>query len=267
MGCDRNKFYLHRSFFERSSLESQIQQLQHGLSRAGGSYRSSARRLYDNLLAPLQAATEDRQVWWGLSQKPRVRPGLEHALLVAAPGKTQLEGVVPEVRSIQRLLPRSRTLIGNQATRANVARWLPDYSWLHLAAHSSLNRSALQNSYVELSDGPLPLNQLYALKLRPQTTVVLSSCQTAQGQAQPGKDVLSIGSGFRVTGAGQVLATLWPVDDQASVEFFSRLYPRLRKKEPFAPALYATSREFLKSKGRSHPYYWAPYQLEGEMFR
>ncbi len=300
MGCDRNKFYLHRGFFERSSLESQMQQLQRGLSRPGGSYRSSARRLYDNLLAPLQAATEGRQVWlacqgqllnlpwpalqdqqgkfvlehwashrlwWGLSQKPRVQDGVKQALLVAAPGKNRLEGVVPEVRSILRLLPDSRTLIGSQATRANVARWLPDYSWLHLAAHSSLDRNALQNSYVELSDGPLPLNQLYALKLRPQTTVVLSSCQTALGQVLPGKDVLSIGSGFRVTGAGQVLATLWPVDDEASVEFFSRLYPRLRYQTPLAPALYATSREFLKSKLRNHPYYWAPYQLEGEMFR
>ncbi|MBS2037286.1 CHAT domain-containing protein [bacterium] len=299
MGCDRNKFYLHRGFFERSSLESQIQQLQRGLSRPGGSYKASSRRLYDNLLAPLQAATEDRQVWlacqgqllnlpwpalqdqqgkfvvehwashrlwWGLSPKPRMQLGVEPALLVAAPGKNHLEGVVPEVRDILRLLPGSRSLIGNQATRANLSRWLPAYRWL-LAAHSSLDRNALQNSYVELEDGPLPLNQLYALKLQPQTTVVLSSCQTAQGQAQPGKDVLSLGSGFRVSGAGQVLATLWPVDDEASVEFFSRLYPRLRNQTPLAGALYATAREFLKSNKRKHPFFWAAYQLEGDMFR
>lgn len=207
------------------------------------------------------------KLWWGLSQQAAGRSGVEQALLVAVPGQRRLEAVIPEVRAILRLLPQSRSLLGNQASRANLLRWLPHHRWLHLAAHSSFQRAALQNSYVELSDGPLPLSQLYGLKLLPQTTVVLSSCQTAQGQAQPGKDLLSIGSGFRVSGAGQVLATLWPVDDAASLDFFASLYPRLRGGTSLGRAVYATSRDFLKDPKRKHPFYWAAYQLEGEMFR
>ena len=300
MGCDRSGFYLRNAFFERTGLEAQIAGLRQAVSRPRSGYAASARRLYDSLLGPFESVTEGKDVWpasqgqllnlpwpalqdgqgkfvvehwashklwWGLSQQNPGRSGVEQALLVAAPGQRHLEGVIPEVRAILRTLPGSRSLLGNQASRANLLRWLPKHRWLHLAAHSSFQRSALQNSYVELNDGPLPLSQLYGLKLLPQTTVVLSSCQTAQGQALPGKDLLSIGSGFRVSGAGQVLATLWPVDDEASVEFFAGLYPKLREGTSLGRAVYATSRQFLKNKTRKHPYYWAPYQLEGEMFR
>ena len=267
VGCNRQQFFLHTAFFERDRLEGQIAQLRQALSRPGGHYQPSARRLYNNLITPLQACSEGKQVWlaaqgqllnlpwpalqdsqgkflvehwaghklwWGLSQQPRGPIRVGQALLVAAPGQSQLEGVIPEVRAIQKQLPGSRTLLAGQATRANLLRWLPQSDWLHLAAHSKFNRTALQNSYVELSDGPLPLSQLYRLKLRPHTTVILSSCQTAQGQPQPGKDLLSLGSGFRLSGAAQVLATLWPVDDQASVEFFTST-PNSAKESPSLP--------------------------------
>lgn len=300
VGCDRRQFFLRCSFFEQSALEEQVQRLHQGVSRPGGSYEAASQRLYNNLLAPLEKVTEGKQVWlacqgplmtlpwsalqdlsgkfvvqhwtghklwWGMSQEKSLDARIEQALLVGAPGHFQLEGVIAEIRTIAKTLRGSRSLTGSAATRANLARLLPACRWLHLAAHSSLNRSALNQSYVELSDGPLPLSQLYGLKLRPQTTVVLSSCQTAMGQAQPGKDVLSLGSGFRVTGAGQVLATLWPVDDSASVEFFRDLYTRLQKQASLSTAVYATSRHLLKTRAWTHPFYWAPYQLEGEMFR
>jgi CHAT domain-containing protein len=207
------------------------------------------------------------RLWWGMSNLVRLPDNLKNALLVAAPGKKQLEGVLSEVEGIGRTLRSSNRLIGPQATRAQLKRRLPSCQWLHLAAHSRLNRTSLNDSFVELSDGPLPLSQLYSLKLAPQTSVVLSSCQTALGQAQPGKDLISLGSGFRLSGAGQVLATLWPVDDQASVHFFQDFYVRLQKHTLVAPALYASSRKLLQSPQWQHPFYWAAYQLEGEMYR
>jgi len=64
------------------------------------------------------------------------------------------------------------------------------------------------------------------------------------------------------------MATLWQVDDRASVALMKRFYGRLNEsgdhRNP-AVALALTQRELRHSPQLRHPYYWAAYVIVGQV--
>ena len=75
---------------------------------------------------------------------------------------------------------------------------------------------------------------------------------------------------FLSAGSASVMATLWEVDDRASVTLMKRFYERLN--EPTntgnkARALTHAQRDLHATKELGHPYFWAPYVLVGTMGR
>ena len=95
--------------------------------------------------------------------------------------------------------------------------------------------------------------------------LVLSACETAAGDQRA---TLGI-SGVAVrAGAQSAIASLWTLDDKVSVEFTSELYKRLLdpqflEKSSKAQALQQAQIALMRSPGRDHPRYWAPYILVG----
>jgi CHAT domain-containing protein len=54
--------------------------------------------------------------------------------------------------------------------------------------------------------------------------VVLSACGTALGPAVVGEGVFGLRMAFTAAGAGTVISSLWPVDDQLTLEYMRALY-------------------------------------------
>jgi CHAT domain-containing protein len=151
---------------------------------------------------------------------------------------------------------------------------LEQYRVVHYAAHTLLNNEHPELSGIVLSlidrngktqDGFLRLFDIYHLRLSADL-VVLSGCRTALGKELRGEGLVGLTQGFLSAGADQVLASLWPVEDQATAEFMTRFYEDLLKKRmPASKALQAAQESMRAQPAWRAPYYWAAFQLVGDL--
>ena len=89
---------------------------------------------------------------------------------------------------------------------------------VHLAAHAYADSLRPARSRLLLG-GPsrgeaLTVGEISSLPLRRGAMVVLSACSTAAGPVPNGEGTLSLARAFLAAGAGTVIASLWPVDDE-----------------------------------------------------
>ena len=86
--------------------------------------------------------------------------------------------------------------------------------------------------------------------------LILSACQTATGNEQ---EVMGIAGTTVQAGASSAIASLWDLDDEASVPFIKEFYQNLGKPNiSRAEALRLAQQALLKNQKYDHPRYWAP---------
>lgn len=112
-------------------------------------------------------------------------------------------------------------------------------------------------------DGIVDGHEVAALKLDGTDLVVLSACETAVGSTLDGAAVGSLQRAFHQAGARQVLATLWPIDDDASAVFMVQFHQALKDGKSARQALVIARESVRKDRRWSAPFYWAAFQLSG----
>ena len=117
------------------------------------------------------------------------------------------------------------------------------------------------DAYISLHDGPFKMAQIYSLSLPSGALVVLSSCRSALGEKEPGREVTSLASAFKIAGAATVVASHWEVDDEETTRLFTSFYRHLLKGASRAAALRSARLELAARQ--PHPYYWASFSLFG----
>jgi CHAT domain-containing protein/lipopolysaccharide biosynthesis regulator YciM len=179
-----------------------------------------------------------------------------------------------EVEGIGRLFSPERRImrLGAEATEASVKRTnLSEYRLLHFATHAVIDDRSPARSGIVLSlvntgaeDGILRMNEVYNLEMDADA-VVLSACQTGLGNLVRGEGMIGLTRAFLYAGARHVAVSLWDVADLTAPEFMQAFYQHLRKGEQPGAALRAAKLEMLRSGSavRTHPYFWAPFVLEG----
>jgi CHAT domain-containing protein len=202
-----------------------------------------------------------------------------------------LPAVSVELSTLTGQLWQGQSYINDGFTLANLQsmRSQKPFGILHLATHAEYQPDDPNNSYIQLWDSKLRLNQLRLLGLHkpPVELLVLSACRTAVGDA---KNELGFAGLAAQAGAKSVLGSLWYVDDQGTLALMIEFYEQL-KKTPFkAEALRKTQLAMLKGEVRSqggklvtsqgnfplpphlanrgninltHPYYWSAFTMIG----
>jgi CHAT domain-containing protein len=113
-------------------------------------------------------------------------------------------------------------------------------------------------------EGFLSLGDIYNLRLGADL-VVLSGCETALGREVRGEGLVGLTQGFLYAGAGQVVASLWRVEDQATAELMSRFYRALLSEHRTpAAALRLAQLAIRDDKRWRSPYYWSGFVLQGD---
>ena len=168
--------------------------------------------------------------------------------------------------------PDSRVVVGSAATEAAFRREAANRRVIHLATYGVLNKQNPLFSFVDLApdgdnDGELAVHEVFGLDLAADL-VVLSACQTglgsgALGDVPAGDDWIGLARAFLSAGAGRVIATLWPVQDQASAALMERFYQRYRLEPDPGRALAVAQRSLLADPATASPYYWAGFELVG----
>lgn len=75
-------------------------------------------------------------------------------------------------------------------------------------------------------DGILMAAEANLLNLQGTDLVVLSACETAKGKALDGEGVIGLRRAFSAAGANNTIMTLWPVNDEATVEVIDAFYDK-----------------------------------------
>lgn len=214
---------------------------------------------------------------------------------------TALPGAEREVLDL-RAAPPSRVravhvLGGADAGPVEVARLAPRARWLHLATHGyappdpsvsgasgsyavdgiedlvpSL-QSGLALSGANRTDdggaaGVVTAHELSAWDLTGCDLVVLSACDTARGVVRRGQGVDSLQRAVLEAGARSVLASLWPVPDEATRVLMQAFYERLWRGLPKDRALWEAKRVLRAAsdedgRGRYGLRDWAGWVLYG----
>ncbi|MBL7807382.1 MAG: CHAT domain-containing protein, partial [Saprospiraceae bacterium] len=130
-----------------------------------------------------------------------------------------------EVAAILKQFPgQSKSLLGKAATKAQFRNLAAQYRLLHLATHGKANPGAGDQCYLAMAGPPsnpnaslLTAAELYNLPINADL-VVLSACETGIGEHLRGEGVLSLARAFAYAGAKSIVASLWSVNDQSTMQ-------------------------------------------------
>lgn len=231
------------------------------LRPAGGGLPLASR--FDLAIAP------SASLWLRWRSSPPASPAGAPALVFAdpqAPGGTGREtpgavsdraaifartfrlGPLPGARregrnAAERLGEGSELYVGSGASEASLkARLARPFGLLHLAAHAVVDEGVPERSGILLAageggeDGLLQVREIAGLRLDGKV-VVLSACRTAGGSVLRGEGVMGLARAFFQAGAHTVVASLWPLDDEAGAALFEPFYRELAAGKSVAEAL------------------------------
>jgi CHAT domain-containing protein/tetratricopeptide (TPR) repeat protein len=113
-------------------------------------------------------------------------------------------------------------------------------------------------------DGLLYALEVAALDLRGTKLVVLSACQTGLGASVDGEGLFGLRRALVLAGSESQVLSLWRVQDDTTASFMTALHGELAKGAARVDALRTVQRALLKAGRTAHPYFWAPFFLQGD---
>jgi tetratricopeptide (TPR) repeat protein len=116
------------------------------------------------------------------------------------------------------------------------------------------------------TDGLLTGLEIAGMQLQGTELVVLSACNTGLGDIMPGEGVSGLRRAFALTGAKNLVLSLWPVSDQVTTVLMETFYRNLRQMPP-AQALRQAQLQIIKDLENHNygpiPFFWAPFIIQG----
>jgi CHAT domain-containing protein/tetratricopeptide (TPR) repeat protein len=145
-------------------------------------------------------------------------------------------------------------LMDRMATKDSFLKSLPSYPILHLATHAFANDAVPMQSYIAFYDASrqhdphhrLYEQEIYTLPLSDVRLVILSACETANGQLVNGEGIMSLSRAFSYAGCKSVIASLWKADDAATAYISKHMHKYLAKGEPKDIALQKAKIDYLE---------------------
>ena len=180
----------------------------------------------------------------------------------------QLPGAEKEVKMIGHIL-NVEPLTGKNATKEQVLSRLNSVSLVHIAAHGSAERGEIllspnlsSSKPPEEKDFLLTMTDVLDAKLNAKL-VVLSCCHSGRGKIKA-ESVVGIARGFLGAGARSVIASLWAINDKATLTFMGHFYEHLVKGQSASKSLHEAMKMMRESGDFNAAIYWAPFMLIGD---
>jgi CHAT domain-containing protein/Tfp pilus assembly protein PilF len=183
----------------------------------------------------------------------------------AVQGFPALPNVAAELKELQTLL-KSQNLVDREFLAANLETKLKEeqFSIVHVASHGEFGND-VENTFLLTFDDKLSLDRVnqmvgvFRFRDDPLELLTLSACDTAAGD-----DRAALGlAGMAIkAGARSALATLWNINDEATVGLVLDFYREL--KNPAISRVVALQRAQLKlieNPRYEHPGYWSAFLM------
>ena len=172
-------------------------------------------------------------------------PSIAESSLVFGNPDGTLPGAEVEAAAIADILEdEAEIMIGEDATYDVLMDQGPDSRVIHLATHAVLDGRRPERSHLVLSGGTrLSVVDAALLDLNSTDLVVLSACESGVGAA--GMEYATLARAFAHAGANTIIATLWKIDDKATVEMMKHFYNGLSNDKGVYAALADAQRAMI----------------------
>ena len=182
----------------------------------------------------------------------------------------RLSGAKCEAECIGQLLDTT-ALIGPAATKEVVMQRLREgVAVIHIAAHGSTEGKIVLAPCVHPERKGIPEECDYMLTMKDvqesgakAQLVVLSCCHSGRGEVKA-EGVIGMSRAFLAAGARAVVASLWAIDDEATLHFMISFYKSLKMGKSASASLQQAMKEMRESNNYSEPRYWAAFFLIGD---
>ena len=179
-----------------------------------------------------------------------------------------LPSAAEEVKYLADLF-QAKPLLEREAKKQAVLQLLSEASIIHIAAHGEPKRGEIilapNTSHDQSPESFLLRQEDITNILVKARLVVLCCCFTGRGKVSS-EGVVGIARSFLAAGARSVLATLWPVNDAATVEIMKKFYDELCTETPVCEALRRAKNFFNEHDNKNYQSIkvWAPFTIYGE---
>ena len=166
-----------------------------------------------------------------------------------------LPGATEEVKHLASLF-KATPLLGREARKQVVMHLLSEASIIHIAAHAEPSRGEImlapdQPCLPVLNPDSYLLTQRDIHSISVQARLVVLCCYTGKGKVSS-EGVVDIARSFLAAGARSVLATLWPIDDEAKKKFMEKFYDELLQETPVCEALKRAKNLFQEDEKKEY---------------
>lgn len=113
--------------------------------------------------------------------------------------------------------------INEKATKNNVLKEIENKQIIHYAGHGGFDNVNPTNSYLKLYDGKLFIKDLNKMNINSEL-IVLSACETGVVSIENTEETVSFISYLHVDGVKYIVASLWPIFDDSTIDLFKLFY-------------------------------------------
>ncbi|MBL8310517.1 MAG: CHAT domain-containing protein [Burkholderiales bacterium] len=181
------------------------------------------------------------------------------APLVLADTK-RLAHAIAEADAVQEIFPRAQVRTRDDASGDALRQLGRTAECIHFACHGVFRSDNPMFSALELADGNFSAIDAEKLNLT-NPLVVLSACDSGVATEAEGDEVFGLVRAFLIGGASRVVASLWPVDDDTTVEWMKVFYRSLQAGA--APAQAGLQAQQAVREQHPHPFHWAAFVTFG----
>lgn len=180
-------------------------------------------------------------------------------------GLSDLRYAKEEANTISNLFDGT-SFLNEKASKTNFFKTINQFGVYHFAMHSLLDESNINESCLVFSNNEkLYFSELYGLSF-PAKMVVLSACDTGNGNLKSGEGIMSLSRALTYAGVQSSVYSLWQVPDKETSEIIVSFYKNLKDGQTKDEALANAKKEFLANNPmKQHPFYWAGFVVNGDV--
>jgi CHAT domain-containing protein/tetratricopeptide (TPR) repeat protein len=217
-----------------------------------------ARMQFEPLPATAREVDEIARIW---------RAGSPLRLSGALANEAQFQAQAPGKRVLH--LATHGFFVGNNCTPAGTGRALVDDNPLLMSGLALAGANRRHTAREDEEDGMLTAEEIAGVNLDGVEWVVLSGCDTGLGKVETGEGVFGLRRAFQLAGAGTVIMSLWPVEDDEARAWMKSLYrQRLVRGLSTAESIRQATRSALAARRAAglstHPFHWGAFVAAGD---
>ena len=207
-----------------------------------------------------------------LARNPATREMAKTTLFVYADPDGTLPSGLREGQSIAQMFTLKHVRSGSEATLDDFESLVGNANFIHLATHAVIDSATPADSYIQFAQGQRwRYSDMMGFNVKNVDSIVLSACSTAMSEKITGGEIEGMAYQLlRKSPSGSVLASFWPVDDEATAELMTIYYTHIVNSIKAngtldrGGALREAQLKLLANSKTASPYYWAAFTLFGD---